>query len=94
MLMCIMQTFKWTIGMVENLLRTFGEFKANMEYRNVEFNADEPKQYEAERKATARKCSSGDVDLFGTEETTALSKMRGASEKRVHGKSQARESAN
>ena len=43
----------------------FGEFKANMEYRNVDFNADKTKQYEAVRKAMARKYSSGDIDLFG-----------------------------
>ena len=58
--------------MVDDLLRALGEFKANMEYRNVDFNADKTKQYEAVRKAMARKYSSGDVDLFGPEETTAI----------------------
>ena len=57
--------FKWTIEMVDDLLHALGEFKANMEYRNVDFNADKTKQYEAVRKAMARKYSSGDVDLFG-----------------------------
>ena len=65
--------FKWTIKMVDDLLHALGEFKANMEYRNVDFNADKAKQYEAVRKAMARKYSSGDVDLFGPEETTAIS---------------------
>ncbi|PFX13472.1 hypothetical protein AWC38_SpisGene22439 [Stylophora pistillata] len=34
--------------MVDDFLRALGEFKANMEYRNVDFNADKNKQYEAE----------------------------------------------
>ena len=58
--------------MVDDLLRVLGGFKGNMEYRNVDFNADQTKQYEAVRKAMARKYSSGDVDLFGPEETTAI----------------------
>ena len=57
--------FKWTIEMVDDLLHALGEFKANMEYRSVDFNADKTKQYEAVRKAMARKNSFGDVDLFG-----------------------------
>ena len=32
--------FKWRIGMVNDLLCMLGEFKANMEYRNVDFNAN------------------------------------------------------
>ncbi|PFX19771.1 hypothetical protein AWC38_SpisGene15805 [Stylophora pistillata] len=43
-----------------------------MEYRNVDFNADKNKQYETVRKAIARKYSSGEVDVFGPEETTAI----------------------
>ena len=51
----LMQVFKWTIEMVDDLLHVLGEFKANMEYRNVDFNAEKAKQYEALRKAMARK---------------------------------------
>ena len=51
--------------MVDDLLHALGEFKANMKYRNVDFNADKTKQYEAVRKAMARKYSFGDVNLFG-----------------------------
>ena len=60
--------------MVDDILRTLGEFEANMEYRNVDllWNGDKTKQYEAARKAMARKYSSGNVDLFGPEETTAI----------------------
>ena len=58
--------------MVEDLLRALSEFKANMKYRNVDSNADKNKQYEAARKATARQYSSGDVEFFGPEETTAI----------------------
>jgi len=64
--------FKWTTGMVDDLLRALTEFKANMEYRSVDFNADKNKQYEAARKAMARKYSSLDVEFFGPEETTAI----------------------
>ena len=38
----------------------------------MDFDADKSKQYEAERKAMARNYSSGDLDLFGLEETTAI----------------------
>ena len=64
--------FKWSIGMVDDLLRALSEFKANMEYRNVDFNADNNKQYEAARKVMARKYSSSDVELFGPEETSVI----------------------
>ena len=76
MLMCnrfnLMQIFKWTIEMVDDLLHALGEFKANMEYRNVDFNAEKAKQYEAVRKAMARRYSFGDVNLFRPQETTAI----------------------
>ena len=65
--------FKWTIEMMDDLLHALGEFKANMEYRNMDFNADKVKQYEAVRKAMARKYSPGEVDLFDPEDTTAIS---------------------
>ena len=70
--MAVTTRFKWTTGMVDNLLRALSEFKANMEYRNMDFNADKNKQYEAARKAMARKYSSVDVEFFGPEETTAI----------------------
>ena len=41
--------FKWNIGMVGDLLRALSQFKSNMDYRNVEFNADKAKQYEPVR---------------------------------------------
>lgn len=37
--------------MIGNLLHLLCQFKSNMEYRNVDFNADKPKQYEAIRDA-------------------------------------------
>ena len=39
--------------MVDDLLRALGEFKMNMVYRNVDFNANKSKQYEAARDAMA-----------------------------------------
>ena len=62
--------------MVDDPLRALGEFKANMEYRIVDFNADKTMQYEAEVKRwrELQKYTSGDVDLFGPEETTATHK--------------------
>ena len=68
----LMQVFKWTIEMVDDLLHALGEFKANMEYRNVDFNAEKATKYEAVRKAMARKHSFGDVDLFRRQETTSI----------------------
>ena len=66
--------FKWTTGMVDDLLCMLTEFKANMEYCSVDFNADKNKQYEAARKAMARKYSSLNIEFFGPEETTAIPK--------------------
>ena len=47
--------FKWTNGMIDDLPCSLGQFKSDMEYRNVDFNADKTKQYEAVRDAMARK---------------------------------------
>ena len=58
--------------MVDDLLHALGEFKANMEYRNVDFNTEKAKQYESVRRAMARKYYFGDVDLFEPQETTAI----------------------
>ena len=49
--------------------------KANIKYRNVDFNADKTKQYVAARKVMARKYSSGDVDLFGQKKLMPFPKM-------------------
>ena len=56
--------------MVNDFLRALGEFKVNIEHRDVDFNAGKTKQYAAEEKpwrefCELRKYSSGDVDLFG-----------------------------
>ena len=80
--------------MVDDLLRTLSEFEANMEHRNVDFNADKNKQYEAARKAMARKYSSVDVEFFGPEETTAiLAADVEESQRKAGGKNQVRERA-
>ena len=39
---------------IENLIRCLGNYKAQMEYKNVDFNTDKVKQYEAVREAMAR----------------------------------------
>ena len=36
--------FKWTNGVVDDLLSSLLQFKSNMEYRNADFNADKVKQ--------------------------------------------------
>ena len=47
--------FQWSKGdKIENLIRCLANFKAQMEYKNIDFNADKVKQYEAVREATAR----------------------------------------
>ena len=50
--------------MDDDLLSSLLQFKSNMEYRNVHFNANKVKQYEAVREAMARKYSSIDVEMF------------------------------
>ena len=46
--------FQWNKGdKIENLIRCLGNFKAQMEYKNIDFNADKVKQYEAVRGAMA-----------------------------------------
>ena len=44
--------FQWNEGdKIENLIRCLASFKAWMEYKNIDFNADKVKQYEAVREA-------------------------------------------
>jgi len=47
--------FQWNKGdKVENLILCLAKFKSEMEYKNIDFNADKVKQYEAVREAMAR----------------------------------------
>jgi len=39
---------------IDNLIRCLAQIKAQMEYKNIDFNADKIKQYEAVREAMAR----------------------------------------
>ena len=66
--------------MVNDFLRALGEFKVNIEHRDVDFNAGKTKQFAAEEKpwrefCELRKYSSGDVDLFGQKKLLLFSKM-------------------
>ena len=67
--------------MIDDLLRSLGQFKSNMEYRNVDFNADKTKQYEAVKDAMARKYCAIDVSFFGPETTSPISEEIEESEK-------------
>ena len=67
--------------MIDDLLRSLGQFKSNMEYRNVDFNADKTKQYEAVRDAMARKYYAIDVSFFGPETTSPIPEEIEESEK-------------
>lgn len=50
----IKQRFKWNEGdKIENLLIALQNYKSCMEFNNVDFNADKPKQYEAVRRTLA-----------------------------------------
>ena len=64
--------WKWKDGMVDHLLRSLLQFKSNMAYRNLDFNTDKPKQYEAVRETMARKYSSVDDSWFGPETATSI----------------------
>ena len=52
------QKFKWTIGMVDDLLGALRSFKSTMDYQNLDFNADKVKQYEAVRQTVHSRCRS------------------------------------
>ena len=44
--------FQWNEGdKIENLIRCLASFKAQIEYKNIDFNVDKVKQYEAVREA-------------------------------------------
>ena len=73
--------FKWKDGMVDDLLRSLSQFKSNIEYRNLDFNAGKPKQYEAVREAMARKYSSVDESWFGPETVTSIPEDIGDTQK-------------
>ena len=42
--------FKWTSELIESLITSLAAFETRMEYNNVDFNADKPRQYEEIRK--------------------------------------------
>ena len=44
--------FQWNEGdKIENLIRCLASLKARIEYKNIDFNAEKVKQYEAVREA-------------------------------------------
>ena len=46
--------FKWNDGdKIDNLLMALQNYKSTMEFSNVDFNSDKPKQYEAVRRTLA-----------------------------------------
>ena len=45
--MAAVNRFKWTNQMYEDLLNALKSYKTTMEYNNLDFNADNTKQYEA-----------------------------------------------
>ena len=66
--------FRWNQGeKVLNLIQCLGNYKSAMEYRNVDFNADKVKQYEAVRQAMAE-IYSDRLDFFGPVSSTEISR--------------------
>ena len=58
--------FRWSQGdKVFNLIQCLGNYKSAMEYRNIDFNADKVKQYEAVRQAMYSEIYSDQPDFFG-----------------------------
>ena len=57
--------FQWNNGdKIVNLIRCLGNYKAQMEYKNTDFNSDKLKKYEAVREAMAR-IYEGEPTFFG-----------------------------
>ena len=38
------KNFRWTVGMIENLINCLADYKAKMEYQSLGFDADRPQQ--------------------------------------------------
>ena len=63
--------FKWKVEMVNDMLDFLLEHKTEMEYNNIDFNADKVQLYEAIRLKMARKYSEAEGSMFGPERTTS-----------------------
>eukprot|EP00795_Rhopilema_esculentum_P011007 gene11007-19848_t len=57
--------FKWTVEMVNDMLDFLLEHKTEIEYNNIDFNADKVQLYEAIRLKMARKYSEAEGSMFG-----------------------------
>lgn len=52
--------FRWTMGMVEDLISCLADYKAKMEYQNLDFDANRPLQIKEVRMEMAKKYESGE----------------------------------
>ena len=57
--------FRWSPGMIENLIDCLSSYKSIMEYRSLDFDADKPAQYKHLRKEMAKLYADEDESLFG-----------------------------
>ena len=64
--------FKWNNEMVGALLDSLKEFKAMMEFNNLDFNADKPRQYDSQFPPIHMRCA-GKYSWVGPLAETALS---------------------
>ena len=63
------EKFKWTPELVDQLITSLKEYKVFMSFKNKDFNADKPKQYEEICEMLAKK-NHDNVNLFGPESLT------------------------
>ena len=59
------QYFRWSPGMIENLINCLSSYKSLMEYKSLDFDADKPAQYKHLRREMAKLYADEDESLFG-----------------------------
>ena len=57
------KNFRWTMGMVEDLVNCLADYKVKMEYQSLDFDADRPQQIKEVRMEMAKKYENGEFGL-------------------------------
>ena len=54
------KNFRWTVGVIEDLINCLADYKAKMEYQSLEFDADRPQKIKEVRMEMAKKYENGE----------------------------------